>query len=428
MGTRHADPAYLVPLDEGAEDRDARDRAIFVHLNLFAAIILQRFGLILGGSELYLCFVVFLGSVGMLLLRSAARVRLSTLLLYLLALLLFTASALFATAFPRAGVGMSIMSLVGVAVANIVFLFEPTVQGRGGTVLRTFIVYARVCGVLGIVQYLLQFVGVSLFTMSSYAPFLRPFLVEANYNTEGILAYGSSIHRANGVFLLEPGAFSQLIAIAVLIDGLVLKRYRFLPVYAVAYVLSYSGTGLLCLAITAVLVPVVAPRYAGYIFVALLALVPLGAAATLLFPSQVGHLAARSAELNEPGTSGYMRYVSQQQAWEYFSQGWRLLIGSGPGAFERSPVSVTGTTSTAVKVFAEYGVLGLASFAAFLIQAIWNARIALVSTMMLVVYQFGGGNLLQPPTLILMALLCIWPGRDQFDEPEVDRDLAQAAD
>jgi hypothetical protein len=403
-------------------DRLAATERGFVHLNLFACICLQRFGVISGGSEIYLCFLVFMASGAWLLHTGAARIRPGVLFAFGLAAASFVVSTLVAVIAPRAGVGMSITSLFGVLVFNSVFMFGPRRQLAAEEVFKIFLFYIRIACVLGIIQYGLQFVGIRLFTLGNIIPALKPILVEANYNTEGVIAWGSTIQRANGVFPLEPGGFSQLIAIAVLLDGLVLKRFWFMPLYAAAYILSSSGTGLLCLAVTLAAAPILAPRQSKYVIAAVVTGVPLAIGLYFLFPAQIGHLLGRASEFNTPGTSGYMRYVAQAKAWSFFSEGWRSAIGSGPGAYERFPDYVIGSGSAAVKVFAEYGLIGISLFGVFLVSAVWNKHVPLISVMMLVIYQFGGGNLLQAPTLILMALLCVWS-----NGPVLVRDLARSA-
>ena len=384
------------------------DHLRFVTINLIASLFLQRFGVIAGGSEFYLCFVVFIASSCWYVARGSAMVRPEVAMLYLLVALVFTASTVLALLFPRGLGALSITSYVGVLLFNSVFLFASRADDAGDESLRLFLRCARIICVLGLIQYALQFAGIRIFTLGDVLPFLRPILVEANYNTEGVVEWGSTLQRANGVVLLEPGAFSQMIAVALLVDIFLRRVFLFVPLYGVAYVLSYSGTGLLSLGLTLAISAVIIARQRKYIVLGVVVALPLIVMLSFAFPEQIGKLVKRSTEFNVPGTSGYLRYVAQAQAWTYFSDGWRALVGTGPGAFERSPVYVMGSGSAAIKLFAEYGLIGLVTFTTFLITAVWNTRFALLSVMMLVIYQFGGGNLLQPPTLILMALLCIW--------------------
>ena len=398
--------AGSVQLDEG--ERINADHLRFVTVNLIACLFLQRFGLIAGGSEFFLCFVVFIASACWIVARGSGELRPEIVLLFLLVAVAFTTSTLLGFLLPRSMGTLSVTSLIGVLLFNTVFLFGPRAPDAAEQSLRLFLSCARIICVLGIVQYSLQFAGIRIFTLGDILPFLRPVLVEGNYNTEGILEWGSTLQRANGIVLLEPGAFSQVIAIAVVVDVFVRRSFRFLPLYGVAYVLSFSGTGLLSLVLALAISTVIVGGQRKYVVLSVVLGVPFVLALWFVFPDDIGKLLKRSTEFSTPGTSGYLRYVAQAQAWEYFSQGWRSLLGTGPGAYERSPVYVVGSASAAVKIFAEYGLLGLTTFGTYLIVSMWNHRYALLSVMMLVVYQFGGGNLLQPPTLILMALLCIW--------------------
>lgn len=393
-----------------AVDSCTADQQTFIRINMIACLFLQRFGLILGRSELYLCFFIFLASAVWILVRKGAALQVKTTILYLIVATSFTLSSVIGFMFPRFTLvdGLSVASLIGVLTFNAVFLLWPVPSSLRDFSLTYYTKLIRIICVIGIIQYFAQFIDIRVFTLGEVFPILRPILLEDHYNTVGIVEWGSTIQRANGVFLIEPGAFSQVIAIGILIDAFILKRFVFLPLYAFAYALSYSGTGALSLLLTLAISVIFLSGYRKYV----LAGVGVGLVVLAILPFVVPEtsqtIGRRLAEFSTPGASAYVRYMAQAQAWSYFSNGWRLLIGTGPGAFERTPFFVQGSTSAAIKLFAEYGLLGLIAFATFLVNAVWNHRVPLLSLMMLVVFQFGGGNLLQPPVLTIIALLCVW--------------------
>jgi hypothetical protein len=408
-------------MNEAAErQRQARDVVIFAHVNFVGCIVLERFGIMVGDSSFFFSGLIFLASVGVMLVRGSAVFDPVNSLLYLLVCGSLSLSTFIGFAFPWPHVELSLASFVGLVVFNSFFVVKPRFVEDRKRILGIYTAYVRACAIIGIVQFCLQFAGVKIFTLSTSFPVLRPILAEANYNTEGILQYGSSIHRANGLFLLEPSILSQVIAIAVLIDAFILKRFLFLPIYGLAYLLTFSGTGALCLILTLVATPILIPRQAKYVLAAALVALPIILLIYLAAPGAFDMLLSRTSEVSKPGTSGYMRYAAQHAAWLFFSDGWRLLVGAGPGAYTRFPDAVAGTDAAAVKLYSEYGALGLALFLAYVVKANWNPRLPLVSLMVLMIYQFGGGNLMQTFTLVIMALLTIWTGQEKDRPPGRD--------
>ena len=120
--------------------------------------------------------------------------------------------------------------------------------------------FSRLCLVVawfGIVQFGIQFVigPVLAFPIENLVP--QAFQVQA-FNKQGPLAYGYDIYRSNGVFLLEPSFFSQFMAIGIAFELAVTRAWWRAATMAVALVLSYSGTGLIVLAVC---LPLVGARW-----------------------------------------------------------------------------------------------------------------------------------------------------------------------
>ncbi len=127
------------------------------------------------------------------------------------------------------------------------FVFEPAAEFDTSIAVDIFLKYALVLAVMGIFQYGAQFAGLQISSISKLIPQLKPFLLEDFFNSNAILEYGSNIVRSNAIVLGEPSTFSQLIVVAASIEVVVKKRLKFLPVYAAAYLTSFSGTGLFAL-------------------------------------------------------------------------------------------------------------------------------------------------------------------------------------
>lgn len=391
---------------------DERASTIFIHANLIFCLLLQRFCVIVGGGVIYWCLPAFFLSLAWLLFTQRATFRgfsTWTYALFAAAALLSTLIAL-NTSDSRIN-GLSLPSLLSVLVVYLGLVVVPTSRFHGRRVFDVFILYARALAVFGIVQYLVQFAGIRIFAFSEAVPALRPILAEPFFNYHPVVAYGSPILRSNGFFLLEPSIFSQILMLAVAVDVLVRRRWLFLPLYGIAYVVTYSGTGLFALVVASALAILVAPRTSPRL--ALMALVGaiVAAIAAAIFPDAFAGLVGRSNELNYEGSSGYARYIGQLKLLGEFGGETRTLVGFGPGALERASIAVTGSINPALKIFFEYGIIGLTCFVVFFVGTLWRRDIAIVSLFMLVNYQLGGGYLLFMPLIVLAALLCIWSDR-----------------
>lgn len=398
---------------------DSRKSRLFVHLALIACLCLQRFGLIVGGSAVFFCLPLFLALAGLMLVSGFGRVRMLPLFLFGLFALEGLVTTLVAMNVPETRTQLSLLSLFSLLSVYLCLLIGPSRRFDGGMTIDIFLFYVRLCAILGIAQYLLQFAGLRFFSFMLTVPPLKPLLVEPLYNYNPILQYGSSILRSNGFFLIEPSIFSQILALGMAVEFFLKKQFRFLPVYAVAYLFSFSGTGLLALALSIVILALVERRHAGRVILFVGSLAGLALFAALVFPDQFGSIAGRAGEASYSGSSAYARYFAQFEFLGDFVDKTRSLIGFGPGAMERSPAYVPGSGNPALKLFIDYGIIGLILFAAFLLKSVWRRDIAIISIFCLVNFQLGGGNLLFPPTIILIAILCVWSGR--FDQAAAAR-------
>ena len=101
--------------------------------------------------------------------------------------------------------------------------------------------------------------------------FQTPFIVQ-HFNKQAALAYGSEVYRANGVFLLEPSFFSQVLAVAIIAElctlggKIPLASATRLAVFSAALFVSYSGTGVLVLAVCLPLYVVMRRRWGLLLF------------------------------------------------------------------------------------------------------------------------------------------------------------------
>jgi hypothetical protein len=401
-------------LDE--QDQSARKSRLFVHGTLIACLILQRFGAMPGGAALFISLPLFALLLGWGVVAGIATLRPRGVALYFAFAACTLISTLIALTTPDGRFGTSVASVIAILVTYSFTMVGPSARFDRTTVFRLFLAYARFIAGAGVVQWLVQFVGIRIFSFMVTVPALKPVLVEPQFNFNPILHYGSTIMRSNGFFLLEPSMFSQTIVIAVVIDYFILRQVKYLPLYLVAYMLSFSGTGALSLLLA---VPFYAclsaqnfGRVAGFAIAGVIALT-LG---SIVFPEQIGSMLSRTNELSYSGSSGYARFIGPFLSIADLSHEARILIGWGPGATERYLYFKEGTGNSIAKLITDYGAIGITAFLAMFVGTLWRRETAILSVLALTTFLIGGGYLLFTPMLVLLFLLCIWGGTTSDDD------------
>lgn len=243
---------------------------------------------------------------------------------------------------------------------------------------------AVVIALFGIAQYGLQFViGPDLaFPLETFMP--TSMKVEG-FNVKAWIEYGSSTMRSNGVFMLEPSFFSQLLAVAIALELMVAKPSLWrLALYTVATLVSYSGTGLMALAIC---LPVwlVAERKWSWLLSGLgvaLAFVMLMLSGAFADNPFVKVFADRSTEFASPDSSGFARFVGGYYMFQQYlaPDSWRALFGFGAGTF--LPYSTSANYAAhgmaLFKMVFEFGVIGALVYFGFLAYCFHASRAPLV--------------------------------------------------
>lgn len=235
---------------------------------------------------------------------------------------------------------------------------------------------------------------------------------------EGIRAQGvynstipvGSFFKANGIFFREPSNFSYMMAFGLLIELAVFKRVKRMLCFGLAVVLSYSGTGLLALAIGLMLTM----RAKLLVRVGIAAAVILTINAFTGDPLNLAFTFSRTAEFSSEGSSAYERYIAPMQVVDTFisSTPWSIWIGNGPGLFIRTATIAFGAHDpTWAKLLFEYGllgfvlVLGLVGYKVLAFPAPFQLRAVLFANWLVM-----GGYLLIPETVCFVYLvLALWP-------------------
>jgi hypothetical protein len=241
----------------------------------------------------------------------------------------------------------------------------------GERIIRFFIQIATVFALCGIAQYGLQFVvNVRyLFPIENFVP--DTFIVQ-NFNHQAVMGYGSHEYRANGVFFLEPSFFSQVLAVAIVAELCTLGRATRLAIFGLALFFSYSGTGIIVLAICLPLC-LVSQRRWGLLLVGVIGLIAIIALHEFL---HVGRLLSRIDEFTSIRSSGYGRFVGGFYLFDQFlwHDPWRTLFGYGAGSFaSHATASHYGTASEMAlfKIVFEFGLLGAVAYFGFLFACLF---------------------------------------------------------
>jgi hypothetical protein len=267
---------------------------------------------------------------------------------------------------------------------------------------------ATVIAGAGIAQFFGQLIipGPTLFTFAGYLP--AHYLSE-NFNLIIPVPGIASMNKSNGFFLLEPSIFSQLMALAVIVELLFFPLSWRPMIFITGSLVSFSGTGLMLIA---AFVPFLLLRRGDTrLFLSVAGLVVFA----FIF-SDTLHISAfteRTTEFGSTHTSGFARFLSPFYLFDAYvlSSVQNTLFGLGPGAID----PFYGTTSydvndpTWAKLFFEYGLVGSLPFSAFVVGCFFaDSPSKWLSAALFIVYVALGGNLVNPllhPLFLVLAIL-----------------------
>jgi hypothetical protein len=333
-----------------------------------SALFLQRFSLPVGNTFLHLDLV----AIGFILVYQFLSGKL---LIQYDRLLWFLALGLTATCSLL--LNFSSTMLTGYALFMVFYslltLSRPSTPDQYKRTLQVFQFLVMLLSCLGVAQFVAQFVvdGARLINLYGIVPdFLTGdpgsgfWAVPRNFGTTII---STGIIKSTGIFLAEPSHLSQITALGILIEVLEFSRPRYLLVMALGFLAAYSGSGLMLLLI---FLPLAGLRNGRAGLSALLVVVfILGLIGTGIV--NLSAFTSRISEFNEPGSSGFERFVSPfWLAGKYFDIGslQALLIGNGPGMSKtfNDTWYGGGQLATWFKVCYEYGIIG-----SFVVVCFW---------------------------------------------------------
>lgn len=261
---------------------------------------------------------------------------------------------------------VSSMMLFTVLYLPLAFYF-PDTKVTFSDACHALLTIARIVGVLGIVQFVLQpFVPHAFLFPMEY--FLPDFFRVSLFANEGPLAYGYEQYRSNGVFMLEPSVYSQLMALAIIVELCTRDRLSHVAFYCVALFVSYSGTGILALGLALPVLLITHKRWDLLIVAGIIAILVASFAPYL----NLEIFAQRSGELSSTGSSGYARFVGGFGMFREFSldSTFRTLFGHGPGSM-RDMISISSYPTAEMTLFKSIIELGLVGTILFVIYVLW---------------------------------------------------------
>jgi hypothetical protein len=262
-------------------------------------------------------------------------------------------------------------SLLLLVAIHLPYIFTVPGGDDKDRMIRFFLGIVTIFAVCGIAQYGLQFfINPSyLFPIENFTP--SSFIVQ-QFNTQAAMGYGSHEYRANGVFLLEPSFFSQVLAVAIIAELCTFGRLSRIGLFSVALAVSYSGTGLIVLAVCLPLC-LVAQRRWGLLVAGL---VILAAVVALQLYFHASRLLARVGEFDQDQSSASMRFIGGFRLFDRFlwQDLWRALFGYGAGSFVSysSRVHYYAAAEMALfKVVFEFGLVGAVAYFGFLFSCLY---------------------------------------------------------
>ena len=397
-----ASPAQVVPR-ASAEDkpRDWLATAI-LYLPLFGVTIVSKYSIDLG-SELIVGVPIILGTLLLGVMTGRLRPHPRRFAVYLM--LASVMAGLSAFAAPT----FVLSSLILLLCVPLAHAFELRGAGEDASVhTRRFLDFALFICLIGIAQYLLQFVIGQRFAYPiEHFPPPGPISVTKAYNTLNPVRYGQPTLKSNGVFLLEPSYYSQMLALGFAFEASTKRRLKRLACFCAGFVVAYSGTGLVMLAVVLGILIVAERRFEILAFLALAGIVGIAFAK----PLGLEIFLDRATEFSSTRSSGYMRYVGgihlfDQYLWPYPK---KALFGIGSGMmFRTTPWPLFFVAETGwVKILIEFGIVGFVSFFGFLFYCAFSARQPLSVRACIAVTLLLSG-ILDPWSHALILSLLVW--------------------
>ena len=375
----------------------------FTSAMLCVTLLFQRFGLLMGSSAVSLVGPIGIAMAAFALATGTLALNRFRLIAYLLLALCVAAGLVWHSLTLGGEPNLQSLSQYPLLTSFAVLTFAEPVDEQ--YFFRKVNSWFSVIAAAGVLQFFLQFIGLRIFAFTGILP--KFMLIEFAYNLQIPLGVGS-LMKSNGFFLIEPSAFSQVMALGFIIEILAFKRLAYLLLFFAGLVLSFSGTGWIVLGgfIVAAALGMgwrgIAMAGATVILVAVL--LGLG---SLMLPDIASALAQRSTELSRPGTSGHLRFITPFWALHDMlaQRPSAALLGLGAGISERLNLAYEYDVNTPIKIVLDYGFPALLSYVLLFIGGRKSPVQAGILVPACILFFFTGGYQQFPPMLFLILLL-----------------------
>jgi hypothetical protein len=382
----------------------------FTAIIFIMALVLQRFGLMIGSSYLSIIGPIGLMLAALGLMQRGLVISRGRMMIFIGLLAWIMIGGAMRAAFPQSfGTPPSWMSLVQfIALSSFGLLtFAEPVDERKFFAVVNMIFLAL--ALAGIAQFVLQFAGVKLFSFKGLVP--ASMLLENAYNVVIPIGAGGYL-KSNGLFLVEPSVFSQFMALAVIIEMLMFRRLLYISSFVVGLLFSLSGTGWIMI-MSFVLTAAFSLGLRGLALSFVTTAVGFLAIAALavLFPSGFDFFLSRTHEIYEIGSSGYDRFVTPWQLANYVLSRapWTALYGLGAGVSEHLAMQPNWSynLNPPVKIALEFGIPGFLLYLLFLLTARRTSTQKALLVPVLVLLLLDGGYSQFPPVLFPALILIL---------------------
>lgn len=382
----------------------------FLVIPMISGVFLSRFALSFFDRELSVPLLLIAASLVGLAMFGRLRVHMPRLILFAVSI------AAMMTAAALGGSGrVSEMSFLLLAALYLSYVF--VIDGDEASYAWTIGAFRLICliaAIAGIAQFAAQFVlpGPGLFTFRGHLP---DTYLALEYNDVDPVGYLPGLYKSNGFFLPEASIFSQLMALAAIVELLFFRLSYRLVLIGAALFLSFSGTGaILCI----VFVPLLLLRRGNalpFLFGAGLAVVLLGFGLDRF----LSPFTERIGEFNSTYSSGFARFLSPFYLFDdfLFTSIHNMLFGLGPGAIDTffNNFYIEVHDPTWGKLFLEYGLVGTVPFAGFIACCFFaDSPARWLSSALFFAYLLLGGYLLSAPVAGLVLPLVVWHRAGRF--------------
>ncbi|MDB5847640.1 MAG: hypothetical protein JWP29_1392 [Rhodoferax sp.] len=397
-----------VPLaaEEAPESRGLR--VAFVAL-VVALVLSDRFAITISslplGASLPLTYLL----ITVLLTNHRLAIDPAAVLFYVVATTIAVLSFVLNTnAFGGSPASIASMGLLLVIYLPLIFTLksEPANLPQWRWMMRVLSNTLLVSAAAGILQFYAQFIihDPWLFNASLLIP--EPIRGQGLYNSA--IPMGS-FFKSNGFFTREPSGFSYLMAFGLLLELSLFKRPRRMVCFVFALALSYSGTGILILAI-GLLLPLRVKTMLTLMIGGAVVIIGNAAAGD---PLNLGMTYARVGEFSTRGSSAYIRYVAPMLMIDMNIDvtPWSMWVGHGPGMIFKLPGPTEFHDPTWAKLVVEYGMLGFMSFVGLMLYKLSSFPAPFqIRAVLFASWLVTGGQLLAPENVYFMFLVMgLWP-------------------